>query len=370
MTIAESQSDVKHIIDEFETRGDFDHAEPINVGHINDTILIRTKNDCDPDYVVQRINHHVFRDVDRLMENILRITTHIAGKVKSDDSNLQKKFVELVRAKSGKHYYRDMAGNYWRCYVYCRNDSVKQTGVTPLMAYEGGRALGKFQQFLADLPGGPLHETIPGFHDLEKRLHDFNRILNTDSHNRAKNAMDEIDLFISRVDEMIKVHRLCKNGSFPLRVTHNDTKFNNILFDENSNALCIIDLDTVMNGYVLYDFGDAIRTLTNTTGEDDPDLTRVDFNFELFEGFSKGYIRETRNLLTRNEIYYLAFSARFMTYMIALRFLTDYLNGDAYYKTDYKNHNLYRTKNQLALLRKMDAHDERMVEVIEKYCGD
>lgn len=364
-----SDLDVHLIIDKFEIKGQFDHFEPIHVGHINDTILVRTKKGSDPDYVIQRINHLVFKDVDKLMENILRITTHIAGKVKSENYDGHKKFVELVRAKNKKYYHWDQEGNYWRCYVYCRNGSDKHSGVSNLMAYEGGRALGKFQQFLSDLPGGPLHETIPGFHDLGKRLHDFNRALNADKFSRAQHAVEETDLFISCADEMTEVYKLIREGGFPLRVTHNDTKFNNILFDENANALCIIDLDTVMNGYVLYDFGDAIRTLTNTTGEDDPDTGRVGFDFELFEQFSRGYILETKDLLTRNEISYLAFSARYMTYMIALRFLTDYIDGDVYYKTDYQNHNLDRTRNQLALLKKMDVHYERMVRVIEEYCG-
>ena len=365
-----TDTDVQHIISRFETRGEFHRSEPIHVGHINDTILVRTRSESDPDYVIQRINHHVFKDVDRLMENILRITTHIAGKVKSENHDGQKKFVELVRAKNKKYYYRDQAGNYWRCYVYCRNGSEEHSGVSPLMAYEGGRALGKFQQFLSDLPGGPLHETIPGFHDLGIRLDDFNRALNADAFNRAQFAVDETDLFITHADEMLGVYNLIREGTFPLRVTHNDTKFNNILFDEHANALCIIDLDTVMNGYVLYDFGDAIRTLTNTTHEDDPDTSRVGFDFELYEEFAKGYVLETMKLLTANEIKYLAFSAKFMTYMIALRFLTDYLEGDVYYKTDHENHNLERTRNQLALLKKMDAEYGRMAGVIENLSGD
>lgn len=358
---------IKRIVDQFEIIGEFDHAEAIHVGHINDTILVRTKNEIDPDYVIQRINHTIFRDVDKLMENILRVTTHISGKLKSDNKLKKKSYVELVKSIGGKYYYLDNSGNYWRCYVYCRNGSEEHEGVSPMMAFEGGRALGKFQQFLADLPGGPLYETIPGFHNLEKRLMDFHKALNADAFGRAKYAVDETDFFISRADEMIGVYNLIREGAFPLRVTHNDTKFNNILFDENANALCIIDLDTVMNGYIIYDFGDAIRTLTNTISEDDPEIDQVNFDFELYNEFSKGYLLEINELLTKNEIENLAFSAKYMTYMIAMRFLTDYLKGDIYYKTDRDDHNLHRTQNQLALLKKMDENFEGMVEVIRKY---
>ncbi len=365
MVLSDYKTDIKSIIDQFEISGQFHHAEPINVGHINDTMLVRTVLESDPDYVIQRINHLIFKDVDKLMENILRVTTHISKKIKADKKLRLKKYVELVRSKKGNYYYEDISGNYWRCYVYCRNGAAKSNLITPLMAQEGGRALGKFQHFLSDLPGGPLHETIPGFHNLRKRFTQFNVALQADKFNRAKNAVDEIDAFISRAGEMLAVYKLITQGIFPLRVTHNDTKFNNILFDEDSNALCLIDLDTVMNGYVLYDFGDAIRTLANTTEEDNPDLEQVDFDFQLFEEFSQGYLLETREILTDTEINYLAFSVRLMTYIIALRFLTDYLDGDSYYKTEYENHNLNRTRNQLKLLEKVEENYDRMVAVIE-----
>ena len=367
MIVTAPKTELKSIFDQFEISGRFHHAEPISVGHINDTILVKTEPDSEPDYVIQKINHQIFKDVDKLMENILRVTTHIRNKIKSDSNLRHKKYVELVRSKSGSYYYVDESGNYWRCYVYCRNDSADINSITPGMAREGGRALGKFQYFLSDLPGGHLHETVPGFHSLSKRLDEFNVALKADKCDRAKHAVNEIEAFVSRTGEMLPLYKLITQGAFPLRVTHNDTKFNNILFDENANALCIIDLDTVMNGYVLYDFGDAIRTLTNTTEEDDPNLTQVDFNFTLFEAFSHGYLSETREILTKTEIEHLAFSVRLMTYIIALRFLSDYLNGDTYFKTKYENHNLDRTRNQLKLLEKMEENYDRMVTVIGKY---
>ncbi len=359
--------DVKSIINQFEISGDFCRAESISVGHINDTFLIKTKDDNDPDYVIQRINHNIFKDVDKLMDNIYRVTTHITNKLTTLKETHHNRYLELVKSKNQELYYHDKFGNYWRCYVYCPNKTVDFNVITPAMAFEGGVVLGKFQAFLSDLPGGRLHDIIPDFHNLEKRLSDFNMAIKNNLLKRVKIAKAEIDFFNYRAMEMLKVNEIGKQGLLPVRVTHNDTKFNNILFDENANALCIIDLDTVMNGYVLFDFGDAIRTLANTAAEDETNLSRVKFNFELYDCFSKGYLKETLPILTKTEIEYLAFSAKLMTYIIALRFLTDFLNGDVYFKINYKTHNLNRARNQLELLKQMDKNFGRMSEIIGKY---
>lgn len=358
--------DVKTIVSQFDIKGDYFDFDPINVGHINDTILVKTIHENDPDYVLQRINHEVFKDVDKLMENIFRVTTHIRDRLAASEETKNKKYLELVKTKNGKLYHQDLNGNYWRCYVYCRNGSAHYNEITPGMAIEGGKALGKFQSLLSDLPGGPLNETIPDFHNIETRLAAFDESCKQDTANRAQSVQPEIEFFRSRADEMMKIHRIGKQGLLPVRITHNDTKFNNILFDENANALCIIDLDTVMNGYVHYDFGDAIRTLANTAEEDEPDLSKVQFNFELFENFTKGYLKETISILTETEIQHLAFSAKLMTYIIALRFFTDFLDGDTYFKTHYPTHNLDRTRNQIKLFREMEGHFTAMEEVIER----
>jgi len=367
MEYSTSPIDVKTIVSRFDIIGDYSDCEPIEVGHINDTILVKTINENDPDYVVQRINHNIFKDVDKLMINIHRVTSHIRKKLAANEETKNKKYLELVKSKDGLLFHQDLNENYWRCYVYCQNGSADYNEITPGMAFEGGKALGKFQSLLSDLPGGPLHETIPDFHNLEKRLASFNNSCKKNIATRAKSVQAEIEFFKSRADDMLKIHHLGKQGMLPIRITHNDTKFNNILFDENANALCIIDLDTVMNGYVHYDFGDAIRTLANTAEEDESDLSKVNFNFELFENFSKGYLKETISILTETEIQHLAFSAKLMTYIVALRFLTDYLDGDTYYKTKYPNHNLDRTRNQMQFLLEMEKEFSRMEEVIESY---
>lgn len=365
MILPMQDSKAQHIISNFEIDGDFADAETINAGHINDTFLVKTKEPECPDYILQRINHDIFKDVDNLMDNIQRVTSHIQIKLQQNKETHNRKYLELVKSKNQKFYHQDADGNFWRCYVYCPNRSAESKEIRPKMAFEGGRALGKFQALLADLPGNPLHDTIPEFHNLEKRLTAFVDAIQKDPANRVKIAEKEISAFKSRANEMLIVHQLGKQGEFPVRVTHNDTKFNNILFNENEEAICIIDLDTVMNGYVLYDFGDAIRTLCNTADEDETDLEKVNFNFELFEKFSKGFLSETIKVLCEKEIHYLAFSAKLMTYIIGLRFLSDYLMGDVYYKTEYENHNLSRARNQLKLLSEMDLSYDRMLEVIE-----
>ncbi len=366
MTMTEqSPFDVGLIAAHFPIDGTIQNIEPISVGHINDTFFVLTNGDEMPDYVIQRINHDIFKDVDKLMENIHRVTTHIARKLADNPATRSKKSLELVHSKNDRYYHRDDAGNYWRCYVYCQNGSASNMNhISPRMALEGGRALGKFQSLLSDLPGKALHHTIPDFHNLGKRFADFKKAIAADAFQRARQVAGEIELFESRHHEMMTIHRLGQEGKIPLRITHNDTKFNNILFDEKTNALCIIDLDTVMSGFVHYDFGDAIRTLANTAEEDDPDLDKVNFDFELFKQFAKGYLDEARAMLTETEIKYLAFSAKVMTYIIALRFMTDFLEGDIYYKTQHELHNLERCRNQLHLLQKMDDNFLEMEKAI------
>lgn len=363
---SQTHTDIKSLINQFEIVGTYAGFNPINVGHINDTILVTTINESDPDYVIQRINHDIFKDVDQLMNNIFRVTAHIRKKLSAHPETRNKKYLELVKTQNGRLVHRDEHGNFWRCYVYCRNGSADFSEITTGMAYEGGRALGKFQTLLADLPGGPLHETIPNFHDLEKRLAYFEDSIKNDVVKRVKLVEPEIEFFRSRVREMSKIYELGKQGLLPVRITHNDTKFNNILFDENANALCIIDLDTVMNGYVHYDFGDAIRTLANQAAEDETDLSKVKFDFDLYAHFAKGYLKETAPMLTKVEKANLAFSAKMMTYIIALRFFTDYLSGDTYFKCNYENHNIDRTRNQMQLLKHMEKDFRRMEAVIEE----
>jgi thiamine kinase-like enzyme len=367
MNSLHSHIDVSSVVSQFAIAGEVQSTAPICVGHINDTFLVHTSGEENPDYVIQRINHEIFKDVDKLMENISRVISHITSKLADQHESGAPEFLELIQSKSRKLYYQDHSGGYWRCYVYCRNQSAGFNKITPKMALEGGHVLGRFQRLLSDLHGGPLHDTIPDFHNIEKRYRDFKLAYNSDRLNRAQFVAAETNIFESRIDEMSEIHRLGKQGLLPVRTTHNDTKFNNILFDENAKALCIIDLDTVMNGYIHYDFGDAVRTLANTANEDETDHSKIKFDFELYKQFAQGYLQEALQFLTEGELKHLAFSAKMMTFMIAMRFLTDYLEGDIYYKTNYESHNLDRAKNQLQLLQQMEHHFDKMEEVIRRY---
>jgi hypothetical protein len=237
---------------------------------------------------------------------------------------------------------------------------------SPDKAFEGGKAIGRFQVMLSDMPGAPLFETIPRFHNIESRLQTFNIKINENPAGRVKSVPEEIDQVLMRADEMKTILRLGNEGRIPLRITHNDTKFNNILLNENDKALCVIDLDTVMPGYIHYDFGDAIRTAANRASEDEKDLSKINMDINLFKAYSEGYLSETVETLNYVEKDFLAFSPKLITYTIAVRFLTDFLDGDNYFKTHHELHNLQRARAQLQLLKSMEKQYEDMKSIISK----
>jgi Ser/Thr protein kinase RdoA (MazF antagonist) len=251
-------------------------------------------------------------------------------------------------------------------YIFISNHRSYNIVDTPGKAYEGGKAIGRFQAMLADLPGEPLFDTIPFFHDIEKRLDTFSRILKADPAGRAAKITAETDFVLKRSEEMKIILKLGREGKIPVRITHNDTKFNNILLDENDKALCVIDLDTVMPGYVHYDFGDAIRTAANIAAEDEKELSKVKMDIKLFEAYASGYLSETKETLNPVEIDYLAFAPRLITFTIALRFLTDYIDGDNYFKIHHEHHNLQRARAQFRLVESMEEQYAGMQEIIAK----
>ncbi len=367
---SEKKYDLRKIAESFVLSGSVTVIAPTGHGHINDTFLIKTEERELPDYILQRINNTVFTDVPNLMSNIERVVTHILEKSASTPASQHDKTARLFYTREGRSFFQDEEGNYWRCFEFCRNSYQHPANVSPKRAYEGGKALGDFQSMLLDLPGGPLYETIPDFHHLAVRLQTFDMTVENGLHERKDIAADEIAKIESRRREMLALDNLAHNGTIPLRVTHNDTKFNNILFDKGENAICLIDLDTVMNGVVLYDFGDALRTLGNTAEEDERDLSRVGFDLSLFEAFTEGYFKGAGAFLTPVEIKYLTASVGFLTYMIAVRFLTDYIAGDLYYKINRPDHNLERAKNQIRLLECIEDKFEQMEKIVQKYRQD
>lgn len=357
------ERNIKEIISHFNIKGEFLNFERNTTGHINESYFINTKPTDHPGYFLQWINHNIFKNVEGLMNNICAVTSHLAAKL-TENKDLVFKVLEVIPCNNGKNYYKDPDGQYWRLYLFIDKahgyNVVKNTDI----AFEGGKAFGLFMSLLADLPADGLTETIPDFHNLEKRLDTFNKSMAADVANRVKDITREIEFVLHRTEQMLIIPALIKSGQLPVRITHNDTKFNNILFDSSDRALCIVDLDTVMPGSVLFDFGDSIRTGANTTNEDEKDLSKVDINLPIYEAYTRGFMKSTGHTLTKVEIENLAFSARFMTFIIGLRFITDFLDGDRYFRTSYPGHNLDRAKVQFRLVEAMELNAEKMHDIV------
>ncbi len=340
---------------------------PFGNGHINDTYLVSTSPAEAPDYILQRKNHKIFKDVPGMLKNIVIATSHIRNKlIAIGEKEVDRKVMTYIPAKDGQMFVNDTEGNFWTLFLFIADCRVVENIQKPEQAYCAAQAFGHFQQQLADLPGEELIETIPNFHNGISRLFDFQLSIMKDVAGRVKDNQLLISKIIDRSSEMTSLQRWLDDKTLPLRITHNDTKINNILFDQDSNTLCVIDLDTVMPGSALYDFGDAIRTLGNKAPEDESDLTKIEFNKEIYEAFAQGYLSEAKAFLTSAEIDNLAFSCRYMAWEQAMRFMTDYLNNDAYYKTDYKGHNLVRTIAQVRYLEVLEENKEVMENIVKE----
>jgi hypothetical protein len=365
------ETDLKEIFEYFYADGTYLKGEPYGSGHIHDTFRIKTAESEKDDFILQRLNDRIFTNIPELQENIERVTVHLRKKLSSiPGSDLKRECLKLIPSKDGKSWIKDRSGKFWRMYIFISDNHSFNIVDTLQKAYEGGKAIGRFQAMLADLPGEPLHETIPFFHDIEKRLETFQVVLKSDTAGRSKIAGDEISSVLRRADEMKIILRLGREGKIPLRITHNDTKFNNILLDRNDKALCVIDLDTVMPGYIHYDFGDAIRTAANIATEDEKDPIKVRMDINLFEAYAKGYLSETCETLNDTEREYLAFAPKLITYTIATRFLTDYIDGDNYFKIQHEHHNLQRTRAQIKLLESMEKQYGDMRKIINRIIKD
>lgn len=359
--------DLRKIYSSFLTEGSFSGAVSYGSGHIHDTFRVVTSEKDKDDYILQRLNNKVFRNIPQLQENIERVTNHIHRKLlKVPGADIKRECLTMIHAEDGKTWMEDEDGNFWRMFVFIANHRVYDIVETTDKAFEGGKAIGRFQALLTDLPGKSLHETIPSFHDVEKRIDNFMNTLKKDPAGRVKETVRETDFILKRADDMRIIQKLGRDGKIPVRITHNDTKFNNILFDETGKSLCIIDLDTVMPGYFNSDFGDAIRTGTNIAAEDEIDLSKIKMDIDLFEAYAKGYLSETNNTLNAIEKEYLAFAPLLMTYEQALRFLTDYVDGDKYYRIHHVNHNIQRTRAQIRLLESMEEQYSEMQKIIGK----
>lgn len=364
--------DLRNIFEQFKVRGTFCKGAPYGTGHIHDTFKVDTEeNDC-YNYILQRLNNNIFKDIEGLQKNIELVTSHIRNKLKEENTEeIDRKVLQLIKTKDGRTYFTDIDGRSWRIYIFISNHTSYDIVETGNQAREGGKAIGKFQAQLADLDSEQLMETIPFFHNIEKRLETLEEKISLDPRGRVSKVQNEIKFVRERADEMGLILKLGKEGSLPVRITHNDTKFNNVLLDKDNKALCVIDLDTVMPGYVHYDFGDAIRTAANSAAEDETDLSKVKLRMDLFEAYADGYISEIGNTLTQTELDYLAFAPRLITFTIGVRFLTDHIDGDNYFKIHRENHNLDRARAQFKLVESNEANYEKMKIIIaglvEKY---
>lgn len=348
----------QQLFDLFATEGTFASCAPLGAGLINDTFVVRTQEASAPDYLLQRINHVIFQNVDMMQKNIYRVTTHLRAKLEQRGvSDLNRKVLTIIPTHEGKLYHFD-GESYWRFMLFIP-DTISVDEVTECSAYDAGRAFGQFQADLSDLQGEPLGETIPNFHNMEFRLQQFYEAVVTDPVKRVCKVADLIDEVEKRAYDLCLPERLYREGKLKKRINHCDTKVNNMLFDKDGKFLCVIDLDTVMPGFVLSDIGDFIRTAANTGAEDDEHLDNVHLNMPVFKAYTKGYL-ETATFLTPLEKSLLPFGGRLLTYMQTVRFLTDYINGDVYYKTKSPEHNLQRSKAQFKLLQSIEEHLDEM----------
>lgn len=353
-----------NIVAHFNIVGDVAEIKPLGNGLINTTYKVKTASPDTPDYVLQHINNSIFPDVEMLMDNIIAVTTHIRKKLEAaHTTDIDRKVLTFVPAKDNTYFYFD-GEKYWRIMVFIP-DAVTKTAVTPESSYEVGRTFGNFQAMLADIPV-ELGETIKDFHNMEFRLQQMREAVAEDKAGRMQDA--EVKELVSelekRADEMCKAERLHREGKLPKRVCHCDTKVDNMMFDKDGNVLCVIDLDTVMPNYVFSDFGDFLRSAANTGAEDEKDLSKVSFNMDIFKAFARGYVESAGVFLTPIEVENLPYAAKLFPYMQAVRFLTDYINGDTYYKIAYPEHNLVRTRAQFKLLQSAEAHEQEMQDYI------
>ena len=345
-------------------------AVPYGSGHINDTFLLtlRREDGSEGRVIQQRMNKSIFTKPVEVMENILGVTSHIGKKVVENGGDINREALNVIPTKDNKPYFIDSEGEYWRCYIFIEDARTYDLVESPEDFYQSAVAFGNFQRLLADYPAETLHETIKGFHYTKARFAVFKKAIEEDVCGRAASVKDEIDFYLAREDVANVFGDLLAAGEIPLRVTHNDTKLNNVMIDDATRkGICVIDLDTVMPGLAMNDFGDSIRFGASTAAEDEKDLDKVWCDMDLFDIYAKGFIEGCGGRLTAKEIELLPMGAKVMTYECGMRFLTDYLQGDAYFKTHREGHNLDRCRTHIKLIADMEAKWDIMNEIVKKY---
>jgi hypothetical protein len=355
--------DVHAIARNFEIQGEPLSASPYGNGHINDTYCVSFKQASrEVRYIFQRINHLVFKDPVALMENVRRVTEHLAQKVAGEPDAIRHA-LKLIPARDGSSFICDEAGNVWRAYIFIERARTYEVAKSPAQASEAAKAFGRFQKMLVDLPRPRLHDTVPDFHYTPKRFAALETAVQRDAVNRAKLAKLEIEFAMKRKP----ITGILLEAGLPERVTHNDTKLNNVMFDDvTGEGICVIDLDTVMPGLALYDFGDMVRTATSPATEDERDLSKVTMQFPMFEALAHGYLESGSEFLTPEEKKLLAFSGKLITFEIGIRFLADFIMGDIYFKVHRDEHNLDRCRTQFRLVESIERQEDKMNQLVER----
>jgi Ser/Thr protein kinase RdoA (MazF antagonist) len=363
--------DAAAVATQFHLPGEVVSAVPYGTGHVNDTYLVACQLDGRTvRHILQRINHEVFKNPPALMENVARVTDHVRAKLRAECApDIERRTLTLLPTRDGATFLHDGDGLYWRMYRFIEAARTYDVIENPRQAREAAMAFGRFQRQLADLPTPRLHETIPRFHDTRARMQTLLQAIEQDPHNRAADGAEEIAFALDHeaMCGLLLDHQA--KGELPERITHNDTKLNNVMIDDaTSEGVCVIDLDTVMPGLALYDFGDMVRTATNTGAEDETDLSKISSDPVMFEALVQGYLAAARDMLTPLEVDLLPFAGRLMTFEVGIRFLTDFLLGDTYFKIHRQNHNLHRCRTQFQLVRSIKEHEDAMHRIIAENC--
>lgn len=356
-------ADLSTIYQHFQIHGSLLESAPYGNGHINDTLVAAfSQSGTRVRYIFQRINHRIFKNPEALMENILRVTEESRQRLnEAGVPDISRRALCVVPATDGRPFHKDEQGGYWRCYPFIEGARTYDIIQNTHQAYEAARAFGEFQNLVAGLKGPRLHETIPDFHNTRRRFERLREVVTADPQGRLASATAEWSFIGEREPVVDVLLRLQAEGRIPERVTHNDTKLNNVMIDDSTETgICVIDLDTVMPGLALYDFGDMVRTATSPAAEDETDLSKVRMQMPMFEALVRGYLSTAGEVLNAVEKDHLAFSGKLIALEIGIRFLTDYLEGDVYFKTRHPNHNLDRCRTQLALVKSIEEQEEAM----------
>ncbi len=368
--MAYQEKQLQEISKKFQIYGEILHAETLKIGHINETYTATyDQGGTRVRYIHQKINQNVFRNPAAVMKNVMRVTTHIRKKQETINSrDVTRRSLIVIPTRDGKSYYQNGDREVWRTFVFIEGVETFEAVQSPEQAYQAGRAFGNFQHLLVDLPGERLFETIPSFHHTRKRFAALQKSVEDDHYNRAKDARPEIEFALKREPIVDVILGAMAKGRIPERITHNDTKFNNVMMDVlTGEAMCIVDLDTVMPGCALYDFGDMVRTTTSPTLEDEPDLDKVRMQMPMFKKLADGYLSTAGQFLTKPERSHIAFSGKLITFEIGIRFLTDFLSGDTYFRIHRPGHNLDRCRTQFRLVESIERQEEAMQKYVDRW---